>query len=130
MNHDASNATAASGDTAAMFEARLQEELHALEKEHDTKSVFRKHLPRREPLLGRRWVPYVCVAGLIAIWTPVNFKVAALQWVDAQHDAIKLTVHKVYWRWTMPPEQFAVLMRQLEANVPKSERVKSTDCPL
>jgi hypothetical protein len=82
------------------------------------------------PLLQRRWVPYFCVSAIVVIWIPAEAKVTGLYWADAKHDEVKLAVHKLYWRYTMPSEQYATLLEQLAASVPKGQRVESADCPL
>lgn len=117
---------------SSVMAQELEAELRELEQEQAARSprLFRQGARTREPLISRWWVPYVCVAGIIAIWTPDRYKVGLLFYIDDTHDAVKLWVHKQYWRWTMPPDQYAILMEQLVANVPKSERVKASDCPL
>jgi hypothetical protein len=82
------------------------------------------------PLIYRRWVPYALMASFIAIWIPDSYKIKFLYRVDEWHDKFKFRVHCWYWRRTMEPAQYARLMEQLEANVPKSNREKSPDCPL
>lgn len=120
-----------------MFTQQLNAELDQMEREYaETSRLGRltRRLPaaktQRQPLIARWWIPYVCAAGVLAVWTPDQFKVRALYWMDQRHDNVKLAVHKWYWYYTMPADRYAILMEQLEANVPKSERVKSTDCPL
>jgi hypothetical protein len=84
----------------------------------------------KTPLIGRTWVPWLCLAGMGLVWVPDRTKVDMLLFADDMHERLRLRVHKWYWRMTMDPVQFAILMEQLEANVSKAERVESTKCPL
>ena len=85
---------------------------------------------RGEPITARWWFPWVVIAFIVSLWLPTHWKVNALLWVDHSHDRVKWWVHRQYWRWTMAPEDYALLMEQLEAGVEKSKRVKATECPL
>ncbi len=82
------------------------------------------------PLIQRTWVPYFCVTCIVAIWLPERYKVQLLSSFDATHDSVKLWVHKQYWRMTMEPATYMLLLEQLEAGVPSNQRVESTKCPL
>ena len=82
------------------------------------------------PLIGRRWVPWVCFAGVGLIWLPDQQKVRALLAFDELHERVKMRIHCWYWQRTMDPEQFALLMEQIEKSVPRSKCVESTKCPL
>jgi hypothetical protein len=119
----------------AKFVESLEAELSSLAAEQDKSGPLgrlgrTKVVTDRVPLYARWWVPYVCVAGIVGVWIPDKYKVRALFYIDETHDAVKLRVHTWYWWATMPPEKYAVLMEQLAANVPKSERIPSADCPL
>ncbi len=113
---------------AQAYASELEREIYEMETKPADKSA--KPKKSREPLIARWWVPYVCGAALVGIWIPDKYKVRALYYIDEGHDNIKLQVHKWYWRATMPADKYALLMEQLEANVPKGQRVESTDCPL
>lgn len=82
------------------------------------------------PLIERKWVPYLCVGAVAMIWMPDEKKVQAMYWIDSMHEKLQLAVHKQYWKYTMPADRYAILMEQIEANVPKAEREKASDCPL
>jgi hypothetical protein len=111
------------------FMQELEAELAEMDAKASANRVLDKIRPK-EPLLSRWWVPYACILGIVAIWTPDKYKVRALYYADDAHDRFKLWVHTWYWWATMPTEKYSLLMEQLAANVPKSERVQSTDCPL
>ena len=84
----------------------------------------------RTPLLMRRWVPYVCLAAIGMVWIPDMYKLRALHYCDARYAKFRRDIHTEYWRWTMPADEFAELMQQIEAQIPKHRRsVKSSDCP-
>jgi hypothetical protein len=85
---------------------------------------------RRQPILQRWWFPWLCMGGIFLIWTPDKYKVKSLMWLDEKHEQLKAAVHLTYWKYTMPADQYALLLQQLEANVPKGNRVKASDCPL
>jgi hypothetical protein len=82
------------------------------------------------PLIYRWWVPPALVFCLVSIWIPDGYKINFLYAADAWHDKFKFRVHCWYWKRTMEPAAYARLMEQLEANVPRQNREKSTDCPL
>ncbi len=81
-------------------------------------------------LIARPWVPYVVATSLALIWIPDSYKINFLYWVDSTHEKVKLNIHLWYWKQVMPPEKYALLMEQMEQNMPKSKRVQSPDCPL
>jgi hypothetical protein len=81
-------------------------------------------------LMGRKWVPYVLLSGLALIWTPDQYKISFLYWLDGVHESVKLNIHLWYWRQVMPKEQYALLMEQMEQNMPKGKRIQSPDCPM
>lgn len=113
------------------FVSALNAELDEMTRASGSNSRLGKLIPKpKQPLLTRWWIPYACGAAIVVIWIPDKYKVRALYAIDDAHDTVKLAVHKWYWRMTMPTEQYSILMEQLAANVPKSERVKSSDCPL
>ena len=85
---------------------------------------------RGVPLLHRWWIPPVTVAFTIFIWLPTKWKVDALLWLDHTHDDVKWYIHTTYWKYTMEPDQYALLMEQMEAGIQKSKRVQSPNCPL
>ena len=84
----------------------------------------------KQMLIMRPWVPYVLVSSVALMWVPDKYKIAALYTIDAMHEEVKLKVHCWYWRRTMPSAQYALLMEQMEANVPRTKRVESPNCPL
>ena len=92
--------------------------------------MFRKADPRRVPLLQRWWVPWACVISVVLVWTPEIMKLRAIYKADHQYTALKFKIHSTYWWLTMEEEKYKMLMRQLEEGVPKSLRVKGTECPL
>ena len=123
------------------FAQHMQAEIDDIHTHHDKNSKFmnwaskwnlmsRKQLSSKQMLFERWWFPWVCFGSIGAIWIPDETKIAALYWVDAKHEEVKLAIHKQYWRYTMPAEQYATLMEQLAANVPRGQRVQSSDCPL
>ena len=97
------------------------------------KSKAQTHAARqayRVPLIQRPWIPYACIAGIVLIWIPDRYKVNTLMWLDDTHEKIKHVVHLQYWKYTMPSDQYVLLLEQLQSNVPKWERVQTSDCPL
>ena len=91
--------------------------------------LFKKVNPDYVPLMSRWWVPWVAVATIGLIWTPDPWKLRTLYMVDHQYALARQAVHKWYWRMTMDPADYEVLLKQMEANVPKRKQVKSSDCP-
>lgn len=92
--------------------------------------LFRKADPRRVPLIQRWWVPWVCIGSIVLVWTPDIMKLRAIYKADHQYTQLKFMIHSWYWRMTMDEDKYKLLMKQLEEGVPRSLRVKSTDCPL
>jgi len=84
----------------------------------------------KEPLLGRWWVPFACGVALIIVWTPESYKIQFLRNLQKIHEYVQFLVHSQYWRMTMNPQEYEVLMKQIQDGVQKSKRVKSPDCPL
>jgi hypothetical protein len=83
-----------------------------------------------EPLIFRRWVPFVCIAALAIVWSPDAWKLRTLYYLDWKYALFRRWIHTEYWRLTMPPEEFTQLMEQIDANAPRRSRVKGTKCPL
>ncbi|KNH08545.1 hypothetical protein XU18_0948 [Perkinsela sp. CCAP 1560/4] len=84
----------------------------------------------RAPLCSKRWIPYACVVGLLSIWVPDELKVFGLKYAIERYERLKFVIHREYWRKTMSHSDFEKLMQQIEAAVPKKDRVDSPDCPL
>lgn len=128
-------------DSHLHFERRsaadLQQQASASQAAQTKRRWFRRNTAAggmsyeyKTPLLMRRWVPYVCVAAICVVWIPDMYKLRALHWCDARYAKLRRDIHTEYWRWTMPPDEFAELMQQIEAQIPKHRRsVKSSDCP-
>jgi hypothetical protein len=92
--------------------------------------MFKKRNPHSTPLLMRWWIPYACVFAIGLVWTPDTWKLRGLHYADSNYAALRRAIHTQYWRWTMDPTEFADLMKEIEANLPKNSRsVKSSDCP-
>jgi hypothetical protein len=87
----------------------------------------RKRNIDKVPILQRWWVPWCCVGALCVVWTPDTTKLRGLHYADSKYAALRRWVHTEYWRATMKPDDFATLMKEMEAARPRS--VKSTDCP-
>lgn len=87
----------------------------------------RKRNIDRVPLLQRWWVPWMCAGALCIVWTPDTMKLRGLHFADSKYAAIRRWIHTEYWRATMNPDEFATLMKEIEAARPRT--VKSTDCP-
>jgi hypothetical protein len=93
--------------------------------------MYRRHNPNRLPLLERWYVPYVCVGLAILTWTPDTWKLRTLYIADAYYAKFRRAVHTAYWKYTMDPEEFVLLMEQMEANLPRHLRtVKGSNCPM
>lgn len=93
--------------------------------------MYRTVNPNRVPLLERKIVPLMCAGALALVWTPDHWKLKSLVLCDYYYAMLRRRVHTAYWQATMDPEDFIVLMEQMEANLPKHLRtVQSSDCPL
>ena len=93
--------------------------------------MFRRYNPNRTPLIARWYVPYICAGVTALIWTPDHWKLRTLYLADAYYAQLRRAIHTEYWRMTMNQEDFATLMEQMEANMPRDKRtVKGTDCPM
>jgi len=93
--------------------------------------LFRRKNLQQEPLILRKWVPYLCVAVIAFIWTPDTWKLRALYRADYFYAMFRRFIHTQYWRITMDPEEFAAVMNDIEANVPRSKwSVDPEKCPL
>ncbi|KEG11238.1 hypothetical protein DQ04_02821000 [Trypanosoma grayi] len=90
--------------------------------------IFKQRHPGWVPLIQRWWVPCVCAAGIVLIWTPDVWKLRTLYWCDHRYALFRQSVHKAYWRATMNVEDYEALMRDMELDRPPS--VKATNCPL
>lgn len=110
-------------------DGKFVERSRATRKEQFNRFMFKKRNPHRVPILLRWWVPYFGLAALGFVWTPDMWKLRALHYCDSKYAALRRRVHTEYWRWTMDPAEFALLMEQIEANIAKNKRVKSSDCP-
>lgn len=91
--------------------------------------LFKKVNPHYVPILQRWWIPYVSVLGLFIVWSPDAWKLRTLYYLDWRYEQLKTGVHKVYWKATMPADQYEILCKQIEENVNKNKRIKSPDCP-
>ncbi|KAF5220957.1 hypothetical protein ECC02_005974 [Trypanosoma cruzi] len=90
--------------------------------------LFKQRHPGWVPLIQRWWVPCVCVAGIVVIWTPDVWKLRTLYWCDYKYALFRQAIHKAYWRATMSAEEYEQLMQELEQGRPLS--AKATKCPL
>ncbi|RNF04718.1 hypothetical protein TraAM80_05052 [Trypanosoma rangeli] len=90
--------------------------------------LFKQRHPGWVPLIQRWWVPCVCVAGLVVIWTPDVWKLRTLYWCDHKYALLRQSVHRAYWRATMCAADYEQLMQELGQSQPRS--VKATKCPL
>lgn len=109
---------------AASLEERMQSSL-------TRRLMYRTANPNRTPLLERKIVPIFCAGALMMVWTPDHWKLKTLVLCDYYYAMLRRRVHTAYWRATMDPDDFVVLMEQMEANLPKHLRtVQSSDCPL
>lgn len=91
--------------------------------------LFKRVSPDYVPLLARWWIPYLAVVGIALVWTPDVWKLRTLYFLDYKYACLRQEVHKVYWKCTMPADEYELLMKQMAANVPKHKQVKSSDCP-
>ncbi|CUG86880.1 Hypothetical protein, putative [Bodo saltans] len=87
----------------------------------------RKRNVDRVPILQRWWIPWCCFGALCIVWTPDTWKLRGLHFADSNYAALRRWIHTEYWRATMSSDDFATLMKEMEAARPRS--VKSTDCP-
>ncbi|RNF25359.1 uncharacterized protein Tco025E_02263 [Trypanosoma conorhini] len=90
--------------------------------------LFKQRHPGWVPLIQRWWVPCVCVAGLVVVWTPDVWKLRALYWCDHKYALLRRSVHKAYWRATMSAADYERLMQELGQGQPQP--VKANKCPL
>eukprot|EP00760_Papus_ankaliazontas_P014918 PhM_4_TR16177/c0_g2_i1/m.86730 len=118
---------AVSGDTVGGF-SELVDEIDSEMRKNIERASPNKTL--RTPLLGRWWVPYVCVLSFVFVWTPEKYKLALFQTLQWGHQALQFQVHRAYWRVTMDPNEYSMLMKQIADGVEKNKRVQSPDCPL
>ena len=89
-----------------------------------------KQVKYKAPFFAARWVPYACIFSLAVLWIPDHLKIDGIRMGLNAYGNLQFAVHKAYWRWTMDPKEYETLMKQIEANVPKKDRVDSPDCPL
>mmetsp|Transcript_25208 Transcript_25208/g.39332 ORF Transcript_25208/g.39332 Transcript_25208/m.39332 type:complete len:123 (-) Transcript_25208:16-384(-) len=89
-----------------------------------------KPLKLKTSMLARPWIPYACVAALVAIWIPDDIKVLGLQYAMEKLDQFKFRVHREYWKMTMSTSDYDKLMKQIAEGVEKKDLADRPDCPL